>query len=135
MQKITIRNTETGEETEATPEQLARFIEEQQLQLQNQYNVLTDLRKEFAELKKQNQWQPIETAPKDGTEVFVYDAADKKIYRAKWYLDEEVQEWDAEDLEAGFYELNKCFENYDDYFMALGNPTHWMPLPKAPEVE
>ena len=91
---------------------------------------------ENIELKaKVTKWQPIETAPKDGTEIFVYDAADKKIYRAKWYLDEEVQEWDAEDLEAGFYELNKCFGDYDDYFMALGNPTHWMPLPKAPEVK
>ena len=64
-------------------------------------------------------WQPIETAPTDGTEVLVYARGSYAV--AFW----SGKEWrDMGDIGwAGMYG--------DD-----GNqPTHWMPLPEPPNVE
>lgn len=61
-------------------------------------------------------WQPIETAPKDGTEILVYEPnfEHAAIYVCKY--DDPV--W----IEAG----GECY--------ATWQPTHWMPLPKAPHI-
>lgn len=56
-------------------------------------------------------WQPIETAPKDGTEILAWDGDDRKILR--WALGR----WD----------------DWDEMPSALGKPTHWMPLPEPPK--
>lgn len=54
-----------------------------------------------------SEWQPIETAPKDGTWFLAYEA-DVPMYTAHWDED-------------GWYDLEwKC------------RPTHWMPLPEPP---
>jgi hypothetical protein len=58
-----------------------------------------------------HQWQPIETAPKDGTEVFV---AYVDGYRA-----------------IGFFVGERWRERYTE---TICYPTHWMPLPPLPEV-
>lgn len=137
--KITIRNAETGEETVATPEQLCRIIDELRLQLQNQFDVLTALRKEFAELKKQNEWQPIETAPKDGTIILVFyknELGKGRITRASWFGLDEIESWeDPDQSEPDWYERSEVYEELEDGMISpvLGEPTHWMPLPKAPE--
>jgi hypothetical protein len=70
-------------------------------------------------------WQPIEAAPKDGTEVigwadgivivsYRYDENDRNKLRGKMWLD----------------------NSYDDFSCGLASipydPTHWMPLPKLP---
>lgn len=68
------------------------------------------------------EWQSIETAPKDGTQVLArvkmdsYPAETRIIcyYPSKYF-------WSCE---AG------PFEGEDDY-----EPTHWMPLPPAPETD
>lgn len=69
-------------------------------------------------------WQPIETAPKDGTEVLLWLGFPfSRIEYAKWY-----QGWglwiDAEDPEP---------EDSDEV-RGTGElvPTHWMPLPEPP---
>jgi len=55
-------------------------------------------------------WQPIETAPKDGTTILVFHNG--SMWTVLW---SDVQEWhDANDY--GY------------------TPTHWMPLPKPPTV-
>lgn len=54
-------------------------------------------------------WQPIETAPKDGREVLVFEAG--AVCLASW--DEEAQAW--------------C-----DIVPMRPGPTHWMPLPATP---
>jgi hypothetical protein len=69
-------------------------------------------------------WQPIETAPKDGTEILVY-----KRYR-------KYQEWVGKD-EYDFYIHISFYDGGDWYISAYdppwGNqPTHWMPLPEPP---
>ena len=141
MQKITIRNTETGEETEATPEQLGRLIDELQMQLQNQFNFVTDLRQEFAELKKQNEWQPIDTAPKDGAIILVLyknELKKNRIVRASWFDTDDIEQWeDPDQSEPGWYERSEVYEELEDGMVSpvMGEPTHWMPLPKTPEAK
>lgn len=60
-----------------------------------------------------NQWQTIETAPKDGTDVVVYLANNRPPIVAGYF--KETNEWLAYDEP-----MNPVF------------PTHWMPLPPAP---
>jgi hypothetical protein len=69
----------------------------------------------IALLRAQTQWQPIETAPKDGTPVLCY----ARIAHGGVSI---VMRWDGED----WYESLA--------FSCLLRPTHWMPLPKPPEV-
>ena len=63
------------------------------------------------ELEAQTQWQPIETAPKDGTQCLLSNDVYKEI--------------------AGWDELNNswiCTAGFIEFI-----PTHWMPLPKPPK--
>jgi len=73
-------------------------------------------------------WEPIETAPKDGTPILLYqcvdqfDLADPKGKMTDYYF-------------SGFYnqrfKLWECWES-DQY---SHEPTHWMPLPKPPSAQ
>ena len=56
------------------------------------------------------EWLPIETAPKDGRSVLLYQ--DGSIETGFWYVGSLYQHWE-------------CFKGIMD-------PTHWMPLPKPP---
>lgn len=76
-----------------------------------------------------SEWQPIETAPKDGTYVLVGNAGGAWVagYCATY--------------QSGFSPANpwlSLFLNHDHIKAKAGErrsfvPTHWMPLPKAPE--
>jgi len=57
-------------------------------------------------------WQPIETAPKDGTGVLVY--SNGRVVSA--YFSKSQDEW---------------LEVIHDY--SFYDPTHWMPLPELPK--
>lgn len=69
-------------------------------------------------------WEPIETAPKDGTEVLVaspgrhHQPADRSYVAAARYHDGE-----------GWYEVNN---DPTDIWGGPLYPTHWMPLPLPP---
>lgn len=65
-------------------------------------------------------WQPIETAPKDGTVFIAFEAGD--AYRCNW-----LEQHDGEGhFSAGWWDhVNDSFEN----------PTHWMPLPTPPQED
>jgi Lar family restriction alleviation protein len=65
-------------------------------------------------------WQPIATAPKDGTRVLVVLDSGKMSVASFC----KKEGWQAEGQEA---------DNYTQGFELDGNPTHWMPLPPAPE--
>jgi hypothetical protein len=72
------------------------------------------------------EWQPIETAPKDGTAVLVYPATwgSKPASIAKWNEDKYAKNprpfWERDD------DLGKVS-------ISRGKPpTHWMPLPAPP---
>lgn len=98
------------------------------------------LRAELAasrEREERMQWQPIETAPKDGRKVILFYRNSHNRPRtvmARWLTDEQAAETDADGvgLEGGWYE---CIDNWGDYTEVAiheGEPDHWMPLPAPP---
>ncbi len=100
------------------------------------------LRAELAasrEREARMQWQPIETAPKDGRKVILFYRNSHNRPRtlmARWLTDEQAAETDADGvgLEGGWYE---CIDNWNDYTEVAiheGEPTHWMPLPPPPSA-
>lgn len=66
------------------------------------------------------QWQPIETAPKDGTEIWSYNG---KQGRMKW---SEGQDW-------GLWIW--ADELLSDVDPDAEQPTHWMPLQPPPGAD
>ena len=84
-----------------------------------------------------DEWQPIETAPKDGTEILVW-RSDAGVLLARWtscaefLTDAELdkmsddsahqEDWFCADFVAGCRMQEDC------------DPTHWRPLPKPPLV-
>ena len=68
-------------------------------------------------------WQPIETAPKDGRRILIYADIfpgivvahwqERNITGEGWVMDPESESWGAHDAK----------------------PTHWMPLPEPPHDE
>ena len=67
-------------------------------------------------------WQPIETAPRDGTEILLYVGTLCHDYGVAW--------WNGEWWEMGSRE---CAGMKDRFDVEFGAPTHWMPLPEPPE--
>ena len=88
----------------------------------------------LAKLREQTQWQPIETAPKDGTEIigaawYKYGDFSAHIegpwtiafYGGKWQ-----SSWDGSEV------VNYMSDFGTDYKEPELEPTHWMPLPNPP---
>jgi hypothetical protein len=68
---------------------------------------------------KKDEWQPIETAPRDGTLILVAWQNPNKTWDMNcmfWFEEDGKGEW---------------FDYTADY---ICTPTHWMPLPKPPEA-
>ncbi len=67
-------------------------------------------------------WQPIETAPKDGTRILVWDG-DLLA----------VADWDQPHVCArtNAWCVGECDGEYNDR-TTMWKPTHWMPLPEPP---
>jgi hypothetical protein len=90
-------------------------------------------------------WQPIETAPKDGTEIMLF--APVQIFQGKptservtlgHWLHEEPYIHEHRDLQGRFVDQDES-EGYDGWlswdggFTEENPPTHWMPLPEPPK--
>lgn len=72
-----------------------------------------------------SEWQPIESAPKDGSEVLLYLSAPwSKIEKARWYAP-----WS--NWQAGVIPSDPAREEY--YGIGSSVPTHWMHLPEPPK--
>jgi len=78
-------------------------------------NDITRLTAENEKLRAALQWQPIETAPKDGTEIIVY-RPDAGVFGA-------------------FYSDECWFCTYSGEDFSLEPPTHWMHLPPPPALK
>lgn len=74
-----------------------------------------------------NEWQPIETAPKDGTEILTVNIHGD-IQITEWYS---VTRDDYVHIEGEIYrkEITLWHEGWNG-----NNPTHWMPLPAPPKA-
>jgi len=93
------------------------------------YNHLRDAHQSMTQLWEENitkygfnmyvEWQPIETAPKDGTVIIVYGRFSPK-----------------ENVQTVFYQTAAWIDNkwLNAANSWLGDVTHWMPLPKAPLI-
>ena len=67
------------------------------------------------------EWQPIETAPKDGTDVLVWDGEVRTL--SHWGKSAHVPLY-------GWLAL--VFADPCDLNLLRDQPTHWMPLPEPP---
>lgn len=72
-------------------------------------------------------WQPIETAPKDGTPILVWAKGSWSI--AHLSRVRSSGEWIA--MAAGDEAIRHQYENGDEDYVVVV-PTHWMPLPDPP---
>jgi len=83
-----------------------------------------------------SEWQPIETAPKDGEWFLAYgdridDDGAPKIGAARW-MPRTREYWQQTDQKT--QKLVVEDESGWDYDLAdIAYPTHWMPLPEAPK--
>jgi hypothetical protein len=80
-----------------------------------------------------NEWQPIETAPKDGTEILAYEKCDYL------YSNGEIKPFERIKI-VRWNEVMQFNNPEDEYDWMTGssfdeqiNPTHWIPLPKPPK--
>ncbi len=84
-----------------------------------------------------SQWQPIETAPKDGTKILGFDPQGVRgpvcavIY---WYSHQSQSFEEAGD---GLFRkvLHEPVEWWEGASYSPFRATHWMPLPKPPEAK
>ncbi len=76
------------------------------------------------------EWQPIDTAPKDGTDVIVmYMNIDTQIVHNAFFASE-LEGWPTTDVGWWSYEHSEVSRIKLDDWMT---PTHWMLLPEAPK--
>jgi hypothetical protein len=77
----------------------------------------------MAEPDRMVDWQPIETAPKDGTRILLWDTDEAVV--AKW---DDISMGGAKGWQIAVVKLIGDV----NYYEATFNPTHWMPLPEPP---
>jgi len=70
-----------------------------------------------------SKWQPIETAPKDGTEILIYDGRMRCVVKWSIWFDGHKGDWTY--LGASGYEWERSF--YEPV-------VYWMPLPDKPNL-
>lgn len=76
------------------------------------------------------EWHPIETAPRDGTPILVWDTYSKRAIEARWE-DEAVFDWEKDEYTGGFNARWAEIDSYGAYIVQ--DASHWMPLPDAPK--
>ena len=76
-------------------------------------------------------WMPIETAPKDGTRILLWDANKQIAISGCWHSD------GGRDDPGGYEPAWAWWTADDDVLMWDGgpddHPTHWQPLPEPPQ--
>lgn len=87
----------------------------------------------LSRIEEATQWQSIESAPRDGTLVLLQTpyrkVADIGSFRTDYNHPDEEPQWfldDGDDYSTGYYSTG--------YYSTPVTPTHWLPLPAAPEI-
>lgn len=76
-------------------------------------------------------WQPIETAPKDGTEVLLFTVQEIDDFCDEAFTAVQIGHWDF-----GNDRGDRVWHRPAGWHQTkIGDPTHWMPLPPAPEAQ
>lgn len=96
------------------------------------YEVIQSLADSAFRCLDENPWMPIETAPKDGTNILLfYPKYDRKEWVGRYYRNETfshgvlVRKSEGWHCDAGMSRLSVCVEC---------DPTHWMSLPLHPTI-
>ncbi|MDT6962883.1 hypothetical protein QTN24_15390 [Cupriavidus sp. SZY C1] len=85
--------------------------------------------------RKQAGWQPIATAPKDGTNIIVTNGSS---VAQGWWCSEEPYVREQRDLTGAWIDQQESdgFEGWLDCDGGMQpDPTHWMPLPQPPAMQ
>ena len=73
-------------------------------------------------------WQPIETAPRDGTKILVFHP-DMGVEITEWY---EITQTNYVEFEGGLYRKERAIF-YAGWNNNGHHATHWQPLPEPPK--
>lgn len=92
------------------------YVEERR-KVREQETINYGLKAENENLKSSMEWQPIETAPKDGTDILVFNKFSKEQLVVFW------------DNGAWVFATNR------DKCQIITNAHYWMPLPKSPQIK
>lgn len=75
--------------------------------------------------RQQEAWQPIETAPKDYTEILLWQP-NSNVYTGRYFSD-------GLRLRYGMFGEGWYWAGYSEKPTGPVQPTHWMPLPAPPQ--
>ncbi len=79
-----------------------------------------------------SEWQPIETAPKDGTDIFGYGLWAGEITGPEQMIKSvDIIRWNNGLSDFPGDEWWECLTG--DYYATWLEPTHWMPIPDLPK--
>ena len=109
--------------------------------LHNDRSVIQRLSAELADAQKQRDeatpWQPIETAPMNGTVVMLY--RDGRVTVGSWVAEHDIMVGEYHHSTGEYLgshlsgeTLPAYWQSHDGGFTEEEHPTHWMPLPQPP---
>jgi hypothetical protein len=76
-----------------------------------------------------SEWQPMDTAPRDGTRVLGFGESAGEINGPSGEMEIEVMAYDSPRTDYAGYEWRIAGDAYANWF----KPTHWQPLPAPPK--
>ena len=79
-------------------------------------------------------WQPIETAPRNGTEILLW-RSDTEVFLGRWIAPCDFLSESEYDSEIGWEEPDWFFADFvHGGRVTEGEPTHWHPKPAPPDA-
>jgi hypothetical protein len=78
-------------------------------------------------------WQPIETAPKDGSEILLYTSYEAELPDEESFSSVQIGSWDDGNIDVPIGSVWYRAPGWD--CPVVGKPTHWMPLPEPPRID